>query len=53
MAKNVGYLSATTMISGRVDTNSNRFMLPRIQINFRTLPHLFLAKILIKYEDKR
>ena len=53
MAKDVGYLLATTTISGRADTNSNRFMLPRIQINHRTLPHLFLAKILTKYEDKR
>tara|TARA_B100000767_G_scaffold269765_1_gene292120 strand:+ start:91 stop:375 length:285 start_codon:yes stop_codon:yes gene_type:complete len=53
MAKDVGYLSATTIIRGRVDTNSNRFMLPRIPINHRTLPHLFLAKILTKYEDKR
>ena len=53
MVKNAGYLSATTMIRGRTDTNSNRFMLPRIPINHRTLPHLFLAKILTKYEDKR
>ena len=53
MAKDADYLSATTMIRGRVDTNSNRFMLSRILINHRTLPHLFLAKILTKYEDKR
>jgi hypothetical protein len=43
MAKDAGYLSATPMIRGRVDTNSNRFMLPRIPINHLTLPHLFFS----------
>jgi len=37
-----GYLSATTMDRGRVKS-----------VNHRTLPHLFLAKILTKYEDSR
>jgi peptidoglycan/xylan/chitin deacetylase (PgdA/CDA1 family) len=53
ITKNKGYLSATTMIRGRVDDETNRYMLPRIPINHRTLPHLFLAKILTKYEDRR
>jgi peptidoglycan/xylan/chitin deacetylase (PgdA/CDA1 family) len=48
-----GYLSATTMKRGKADLKSNRFTLPRIPINHRTLPHLFLAKILTKYEDNR
>jgi peptidoglycan/xylan/chitin deacetylase (PgdA/CDA1 family) len=53
MAKDSGYLSATTMQRGRANSQSNRYMLPRIPINHRTLPHLFLAKILTKYEDRR
>ena len=53
IAKNAGYLSATTMLRGRTNSKSNRLQLPRIPINHRTLPHLFLAKILTKYEDKR
>ena len=53
LTKDSGYLSATSMIRGRVSDESNRYILPRIPINYRTLPHLFLAKILTKYEDKR
>ena len=53
MAKDSGYLSATTMQRGRANLNSNRFSLPRIPINYRTLPHLFIAKILTQYEDRR
>ena len=53
MTKDSGYLSATSMKRGRVNSKSNRFILPRIPINHRTLPHLFLAKILSKYEDRK
>ena len=53
MTKDSGYLSAVSMRRGRVNSKSNRFMLPRIPINHRTLPHLFLAKILTNYEDRR
>ena len=53
MTKDSGYLSATTMLRGRVNAQSDRYQLPRIPINHHTLPHLFLAKILTKYEDKR
>ena len=53
ITKNSGYLSATTMIRGRASTKSNRLQLPRIPINHHTWPHLFLAKILTKYEDRR
>ena len=53
IAKESGYLSATTMQRGRVNLKSNRFSLPRIPINYRTLPHLFIAKILTQYEDRR
>ena len=53
IVKNAGYLSATTMLRGRANSESNRLQLPRIPINHRTLPHFFLAKILTKYEDRR
>ena len=53
MTRDSGYLSATTMIRGRANSISNKYTLPRIPINHRTLPHLFLAKILTKYEDRR
>jgi len=53
MTKEAGYLSATSMQRGRASNMSNSFMLPRIPINHRTLPHLFLAKVLTKYEDDR
>lgn len=48
-----GFVSATTMARGRVKTQSNRLLLPRVHVTNRTLPHLFLAKILTNYEDKR
>ncbi len=53
MAEDSGYLSATTMQRGRANLMSNRFSLPRIPINYRTLPHLFIIKILTHYEDRR
>ena len=48
-----GYSSATTMVRGRVKSHSNMFKLPRIPITHHTLPHLFLAKMLTNYEDRR
>ena len=53
ITRNAGYASATTMIRGKVNPKSNNFQLPRIPITHHTLPHLFLMKILSKYEDKR
>ena len=53
ITSNAGYASATTMIRGRVNPKCNYFQLPRIPITYHTLPHLFLLKILSKYEDKR
>jgi peptidoglycan/xylan/chitin deacetylase (PgdA/CDA1 family) len=53
IAKAAKYLTATTMIRGRVNLKSNHFKLPRIPINHHTLPHLFLLKILSNYEDRR
>jgi len=53
MTKKSSFLTATSMQRGRVNFQSDMYMLPRIPINHRTLPHLFLAKILTKYEDKK
>ena len=53
MIKKGGYNTATTMNRGRAIPLSNKLKLPRIPITHHTLPHLFLAKILTKYEDKR
>jgi peptidoglycan/xylan/chitin deacetylase (PgdA/CDA1 family) len=53
MVKEAGYSTATTMSRGRSTLQSNKLTLPRIPITHHTLPHLFLAKILTKYEDKR
>ena len=41
------------MSRGRATPQSNKLTLPRMPITHHTLPHLFLAKILTKYEDKR
>jgi peptidoglycan/xylan/chitin deacetylase (PgdA/CDA1 family) len=53
MAKDSGYHSATTMLRGRAHLDSNIHMLPRVPINHRTMPYLFLAKILTSYEDRK
>ena len=53
LVKDSGYLSATTMLRGKVSSSTDRYLLPRIPINYRTMPHLFLAKILTSYEDKK
>ena len=45
--------SATTMIRSRATANDNLLTLPRIPITWHTMPHLFLAKVLTNYEDKR
>ena len=53
IVKMAGYITATSMTRGRATPQSNKLTLPRIPITYYTLPHLFLAKILTKYEDKR
>jgi peptidoglycan/xylan/chitin deacetylase (PgdA/CDA1 family) len=53
MIKEAGYTTATTMSRGRATPQSNKLILPRMPITHHTLPHLFLAKILTKYENKR
>jgi len=53
LTKKAGYHSATTTERGRSSKISNLLALPRVQITYYTLPHLFLLKILTKYEDYR
>jgi peptidoglycan/xylan/chitin deacetylase (PgdA/CDA1 family) len=53
IVKSAGYQSATTMIRGRANSGSEKLLLPRIPVNYRTLPYLFILKILTKYEDRR
>ncbi len=53
LTKEAGYHSATTTNRGIASNTSDVLALPRIQITYYTLPHLFLLKILTKYEDRR
>ena len=48
-----GYKTATTMIRGNASIATNKLKLPRIPVTHHTLPHLFLAKMLTQYEEKR
>jgi peptidoglycan/xylan/chitin deacetylase (PgdA/CDA1 family) len=51
ITKDVGYHTATTVDRSRAGAGSDLLTLPRIPITHRTFPHLFLMKILSKYED--
>jgi len=50
--KNAGYHTATTVNRGKVHQNDDMYSLRRIPITYYTLPHLFLLKIISKYEEK-
>ena len=52
ITKDAGYRTATTVNRGRAKSGDNLFTLPRVPITHRTFVHLFLMKILSKYEDK-
>jgi peptidoglycan/xylan/chitin deacetylase (PgdA/CDA1 family) len=52
IVKDAGYQTATTVNRSRVEPNNDLLTLPRIPITHRTFAHLFLMKILSKYEDK-
>ena len=52
ITRSAGYNTATTVNRGRVKSGENLFTLPRVPITHRTFAHLFLMKILSKYEDK-
>ncbi len=51
ITKRAGYSTATTVDRGRAKSGDNLLTLPRIPITHRTFVHLFLMKILSKYED--
>ena len=53
LAKNAGYITATTVNRGRAESNADTLSLPRVPITHRTFVHLFLIKILSKYEDRK
>lgn len=53
LVKDSDFRTATTMVRGKVNHKTDIYRLPRIPINHRTLPHLFLTKLLTKYEDIR
>jgi len=52
ITKKAGYNTTTTVNRGRAKSGDNLFTLPRVPITHRTFAHLFLMKILSKYEDK-
>ena len=52
IVKKTGYTTATTVNRGRAKSDNNLLTLPRVPITHRTFIHLFLMKILSKYEDK-
>jgi len=53
IVQSLEFRTATTMKRGRVTNNDHLLELPRIPITFHTLSHLFLLKILTRYEDRR
>ncbi len=53
LVRKAGYQTSTTMKRGRNTIQTDMLELLRIPVNYRTLPHLFLLKLLTKYEDKR
>jgi peptidoglycan/xylan/chitin deacetylase (PgdA/CDA1 family) len=53
MARNAGYVTATTTKRGRTEVDDDPFILKRIMVARATNLALFAAKILSDYEDKR
>ena len=47
----VQYHTATTVQRGRATTQDSLLELPRVPVTHSTLPHLFLLKVLSRYED--
>jgi hypothetical protein len=48
-----GFTTAVTTQRSRVLAGDKLLLLPRVNIARTTLPHLFLMKIISRYEDKR
>ena len=53
VVKNSGYKTACSVVRGKTYLSSNLLSLPRVLVNHRTFPLLFVIKILSKYEDGR
>jgi peptidoglycan/xylan/chitin deacetylase (PgdA/CDA1 family) len=53
MARQSGYVTATTMRRGRVHEKHDRLALPRVMVACATNPWQFLLKLATSYEDKR
>ena len=51
--RQAGFVAATTTQRGRVRVDDNPMLFRRILVSGSTLPHLFLLKLLTRYEDKR
>ena len=52
ITKRAGYSTATTVDRGRAKFGDNLLTLSRVPITHRTFLHLFIMKILSRYEDK-
>jgi peptidoglycan/xylan/chitin deacetylase (PgdA/CDA1 family) len=53
MARSAGYVTATTMRRGRVDSARDRWLLPRVMVACATNPWQMLLKLATRYEDRR
>ena len=53
MARDCGYITATMMQRGRVQSDHDRWQLPRVLIARATNPLHFLMKLMTRYEDRR
>jgi peptidoglycan/xylan/chitin deacetylase (PgdA/CDA1 family) len=53
MAKQAGYLTATTMRRGRASPSDDPWSLPRVMVACSTYPWHMLMKLLTGYEDRR
>ena len=51
LASEASYLTATTTQRGRATIKDDPLLLPRAPVTHHTLPHLFLMKILSRYEE--
>ncbi len=53
MAKEAGYVTATTMRRGRADSARDRWLLPRVMVACATNPWQMWLKLCTQYEDRR
>ena len=53
MARDAGYVTATTMRRGRVSVDHDQWALPRVMVACATNPWQFFLKLMTDYEDRR